>query len=147
MLPYVTLCYLMLPYRMFLCGCQSVGAVILREVLISVFGTAFLIQMYLVLGLVKWLKIIRFCHKHQIDTNFTSQPHEFRVARSVHRLTTGWTVRGSNPGGVRFSARPYRPWGPPSLLYNWYRVFPGGEVRPGRAADHSLPSSPVGMEE
>ena len=36
-------------------------------------------------------------------------------------------VRGSNPGGVRFSARPDRPWGPPSLLYNGYRVFPGGK--------------------
>ena len=23
---------------------------------------------------------------------------------------------GSNPGGTRFSARPDRPWGPPSLL-------------------------------
>ena len=27
--------------------------------------------------------------------------------------------------GTRFSARPDRPWGPPSLLYNGYRVFPG----------------------
>ena len=43
--------------------------------------------------------------------------------------------------GTRFSARPDRPWGPPSLLYNGYRVFPGGKVRPGRAADHSPPSS------
>ena len=25
-----------------------------------------------------------------------------RVAQSVQRLTTGWTVRGSNPGGARF---------------------------------------------
>jgi hypothetical protein len=39
--------------------------------------------------------------------------------------------------GARFSARPDRPWGQPSLLYNGYRVFPGGKVRPGRAADHS----------
>ena len=38
------------------------------------------------------------------------------------------------------SAGPDRPWGPPNLLYNGYRVFPGGKVRPGRAADHS-PSS------
>jgi len=30
---------------------------------------------------------------------------------------------------------------PPSLLYNGYRVFPGGKVRPGRDADHSTPSS------
>ena len=50
---------------------------------------------------------------------------------------TGWTVRGSNPGGARFFARPDRPWGPPSLLYNGYRVFSGGKLRPGRAADHS----------
>jgi len=48
---------------------------------------------------------------------------------------------GSNPGGARISARPDRPWGPPSLVYNGYRVFPGGKVRPGRAADHSPPSS------
>ena len=27
-----------------------------------------------------------------------------RIAQSVQRLTTGWTVRGSNPGGARFSA-------------------------------------------
>ena len=54
---------------------------------------------------------------------------------------------GSNPGGTRFSVRPDRPWGPPSLLYNEYRVFPGGKVRPGRAADHSPPSSAAVMEE
>ena len=34
-----------------------------------------------------------------------------------------------------------------SLLYNGYRVFPGGKVRPGRAADHSPPSSTAVMEE
>ena len=28
--------------------------------------------------------------------------------------------------GTRFSACPDRSWGPPSLLYNGYRVFPGG---------------------
>jgi hypothetical protein len=40
-----------------------------------------------------------------------------------------------------------RPWVPPSLLYNEYRVFPGGKERPGRDADHSLPSSAVVMNE
>ena len=69
------------------------------------------------------------------------------VAQSVYRLTMGWTFRGSNAGGARFSARPDRPWAPPSLLYNGYRVFPGGKVRPGRAADHPPPSSAVVMEE
>jgi hypothetical protein len=33
------------------------------------------------------------------------------------------------------------PWGPPSLLLHGYQVLPGGKVRPGRAADHSLLSS------
>jgi hypothetical protein len=45
------------------------------------------------------------------------------------RLATGWTVRGSNPiGGEIFRTRPDRPWGQPSLLYNGYRVFPGGKT-------------------
>ena len=55
---------------------------------------------------------------------------------------------GSNPGGDEiFRTRPDRSWGPPSLLYNGYRVFPGGKVRPGRAADHSPHSSAAVMEE
>jgi hypothetical protein len=38
-------------------------------------------------------------------------------------------VRGSNPGGGEiFRTRPDRPWGPPSLLYNEYRVFPGSKA-------------------
>ena len=48
------------------------------------------------------------------------------------RLATGWTVRGSNPGeGVIFRTCPDWPWGPPSLLYSGYRVFPGDKERPG----------------
>jgi hypothetical protein len=31
-------------------------------------------------------------------------------------------------GGDIFSSRQNRPWGLPSLLYNGYRVFPGGKV-------------------
>ena len=48
------------------------------------------------------------------------------IGQSVLRLATGWTVRGSNPGvGEIFRTRPDRPWGPPSLIYNGYRVLPG----------------------
>ena len=55
---------------------------------------------------------------------------------------------GSNTGGKEiFRTCPDRPWGPPSLLYNRYRVFPGGKVRPGRAADHSPPSSAAVIEQ
>ena len=47
------------------------------------------------------------------------------IVQSVQRLAMGWMVRGSNPGGGEiFRTRPYRPWGPPSLPYNGYRVFP-----------------------
>ena len=42
-------------------------------------------------------------------------------------LSTGWTVRGSNPGGGEiFRTCPDRPWGTPSLLYKGYGVFRGG---------------------
>ena len=47
-------------------------------------------------------------------------------------------------GGEIFRIRPDRPWGPPSLLYNGYRVFRGGGggvKRPGRGVDHPLTSS------
>jgi hypothetical protein len=49
--------------------------------------------------------------------------------------------------GAKISARPDRPLGPPSLLYNGYRVFPGGKVRPGRAAGPSAPSSAKVLED
>jgi hypothetical protein len=65
-----------------------------------------------------------------------------QVAQTLQRLATGWTVRGSNPGeGEIFSTCPDRSWGPPSLLYNGYLVFPGGRKRPGRDADPSPRSS------
>ena len=63
-----------------------------------------------------------------------------RAAQSVQRLATGWTVRGSNPGGGRDF--PHLP----SLLYDGYQVFPGGKQRPGPDADPSPPSSAVVMK-
>jgi len=76
----------------------------------------------------------------------------FNVFIFILLQSTRWA--GSSVGiatelrvGTRFSARPDRPWGPPSLLYNGHRVFPGGKVRPGRAADHSPPSSAAVMED
>jgi len=73
-----------------------------------------------------------------------------RSGSSVGKATElpGWTVRGSNPGGEEiFRTCPDRPWGPPSLLYNGYRVFPGGKERPGRDSEPSLPSSAVDKKE
>jgi hypothetical protein len=64
-----------------------------------------------------------------------------------------WTCNDWLPAGrsgdrflVGASTSPDRPWGPPSLLYNGYRVFPGGKERPGRDNDPSPPSSAVGHE-
>ena len=54
---------------------------------------------------------------------------------------------GSNPGGDEIFRPPDRRWGPPSLLFNGNRVFPGGKVRPGRAADHTPPFTAAVIEE
>ena len=43
-----------------------------------------------------------------------------RAGRSGDRIPMG--------GGEILRTRPYWPWGPPSLLYNGYRVFPGGKA-------------------
>jgi len=61
----------------------------------------------------------------------------------IYGLATGWTVRGSSPGGGGdiFRTRPDRPWGTPGLQYNGCRVsFPGAK-RPGRGVDHPPLSS------
>jgi hypothetical protein len=49
--------------------------------------------------------------------------------------------------GAKFSAPVQTgPGAQPSLLYNGYRVFPGGKERLGRDADPSSPFSAVGHE-
>ena len=60
-------------------------------------------------------------------------------------ITTAYGLDGPwiEIGGEIFRTCPDRPWGPPSLLYNEYQVFPRGKERPGRDADPSSPSSAV----
>jgi hypothetical protein len=54
----------------------------------------------------------------------------------------GLTVLGSNSDGSEiFRTRPYWPWGPPSLLYNEWRVSFPGVKRPGCGINHPPPSS------
>ena len=69
------------------------------------------------------------------------------MGRVVIATVYGLDGPGSNAGVEIFRTCPDRPWGPPSLLYNGYRVFPGGKVRTGRAADHSPSSSAADMEQ
>jgi hypothetical protein len=59
-------------------------------------------------------------------------------------IATGYGLDGpaiESRWGEIFRTCPDRPWGQPSLLYNRYRVFPGGRKRPERDADPSPPSS------
>jgi hypothetical protein len=55
-------------------------------------------------------------------------------------IATGYGLDG---GGIKsrwdeiFRTCPDRSWNPPSLMYNGYRVFPGGKEQPGRDADPS----------
>ena len=59
----------------------------------------------------------------------------------------GLDGRGSIPGGEEIF-RPSKPaLGPTQPPVNGYRLFPGGKVRPGRAADHSPPSIAAVMEQ
>ena len=69
---------------------------------------------------------------------------------SVVGIANGYGLDGlgieSRWGGEIFRTFPYRPWGPPSLLYNGYWVFPEGKEWPGRNANPSPPSSAVIMK-
>jgi hypothetical protein len=66
------------------------------------------------------------------------------IAQSVYRLARVWTVRGSNPsGGEILGTSPDRSWGPPSLLYNGYRVFHGGKA----AGERRWPPTPSSAED
>jgi hypothetical protein len=76
--------------------------------------------------------------------------HILKINRAIGSsvgIATGYGLDG--PGiesrwGEIIRTCPDRPWGSPSLLYNGYRVFPGGRKRPERDADPSpllVPSS------
>ena len=64
------------------------------------------------------------------------------IEQWVQRLAMSWAVRGLNHRGDEiFRTRLGRPWGPPILLYNGYRVCFPGVTRPGRGVNHPPPSS------
>ena len=68
---------------------------------------------------------------------------------SVVGIATGHGLDGPGiePRGGGGRTCPDRPWVPPSLLYNGYRVFPGVKSGKGRDADPSPPSSAVVIKE
>ena len=80
---------------------------------------------------------------------FLQQPSARCGPGSSVGIATGYGLDGpeiESHWGEIFRTCPDRPSGPPSLLYNGYRFFPGGNERPGRDDDPSPPSSAVVMK-
>jgi len=89
-------------------------------------------------------RIYESFHQHsKIQTYFASATFLLGPG-SVVAIATGYGMDGpriESGWGEIFRTYPDRPWGPPSLPYNGYRVFLGGKERPRRDADPSPPSS------
>ena len=84
----------------------------------------------------KWCEIVDWIHLTHVRVRCD---HCFYTCNSVVDIATRYGLDGpaSNPGGGDiFRNRPDRPWGPPSLPYNGYRVSFPGVKRPGRSVDH-----------
>jgi len=82
-----------------------------------------------------WVQLVRYyCAKRYFTSRWLISCIFIKIIGDILHILArfvnyfmGWTVQGSNPGGGEiFRICPDRPWGPPSLLYNGYRVFPGG---------------------
>jgi hypothetical protein len=65
--------------------------------------------------------------------------HDSVIGMATHR---DWTVQGSNPGvGEILLTCPDLPWGPSSLLFNWYWVSFSRLKWAGQDIDHPSPSN------
>jgi hypothetical protein len=84
---------------------------------------------------------------HSVVKNTSTAPHTPSVPGQEHIYLKYLSESSALGGGEIFHTCPDLPWGPPSLLYNGYRVFPGVKERPGRDGDPSPPSSAVAMNE
>ena len=83
-----------------------------------------------------WLIVRNLC---EFQCDVWKTPHLFyhqvlgnRGRDSPARIATRYGLKGpgieSRGGGEIFHTRPDRPWGPPSLLHNGYRIFPMGKA-------------------
>ena len=87
---------------------------------------------------------LTFCQFEKIVRILVGRDSSVGIATGYRAGRSGDTIP---VGGEIFRTCPDRPWGPPSLLYNGYRVFLGSKERPGRDADPSPPSCAVVMKE
>ena len=102
----------------------------------------------------------RCCQRFYMSCNIDSVNVGISVLEKANSILSGpgklsrysdWVRAGRSGdriplGGEIFHTCPDRPWGPPSLLYNGYRVFPWGKERPGLGLEPSPPSSAVIMK-
>jgi hypothetical protein len=65
----------------------------------------------------------------------------FIFLSNVHQAKTGVAVSSISSTAAEIFIKLDEKKGPSILLYNGYRVFPGGKVLPGRDADPSPPST------
>ena len=75
---------------------------------------------------------------HSVGELFLEESWTFLGPGSVFGIAIGYGLDGpeiESRWGEIFRTGPDRPWGPLSLLYNGYRIFPRGKERPGRDAD------------
>jgi hypothetical protein len=72
----------------------------------------------------------------------TAATGSFETFSRLFLLRAGRSGDRISVGGEIFRTCPDRLRGQSSLLYNEYRVFPGGRIRPGRDSDPSPPSGP-----
>ena len=93
-----------------------------------------------------FLRSLTSCHKvciHLFCWDVILPMQSLHTAGYFRGTSIGFTGYGLDGPGIEsrwgeiFRTCPGRPWGPPSLLYSGYQVFPGGKERPGRDADPS----------
>jgi hypothetical protein len=75
-----------------------------------------------------WSVVTLKCHAvfpYHITNIYSLMHVTMMVILCVNTAATGWSGDRIPVGGEIFCTCPHRPWGPPSLLYNGYRVFPG----------------------
>ena len=90
-------------------------------------------------------------HSHRDENNIKVHLQSYCGPGSSVGIATGYGLYGrgseSRGGEEIFRTSPDRPCDPRNLLYNGYRVFPGGKERPGRDADLLPPSSAAVKQE
>ena len=79
---------------------------------------------FLVPRIFRWLLVWKGSAPLKQDTRIQTT----FMGRESDSLRAGRSGDQIPVGGEIFRIRPNRPWGPPSLLYNGYRVLPGGKA-------------------